>query len=497
MVPGIAIGDTSEVSIPVDPLSRVIGQDHAVGLARTAARQRRHLLLIGPPGIGKSMIAMALSFDLPQPQSEVHVVHNPENPERPFIEVLSVADVHARRSRLEAVEGVVLEPREVPLQVVEKLGYFCRRCETYSAPTELICPGCGAPKGGRTATAENPFQDLMGFVELTIGQISGRQSEVRTTRTLPDGTEEVVVYERAGDMVRMLDEEALGRRREIQGAKPRKVLVPLDRRTFVMATGSSETELLGDVRHDPYGGHPGIGTPPYERVVTGTVHDAHEGVLFIDEVPHLGHLQRSILTAMQEKAFPISGRNPQSAGASVRVDAVPCDFILVAACNVQDLPAILAPLRSRILGSGYEVVLDIAMPDSDGNRFKVLQFIAQEIQQDGRIPHADAGAVEEMISEARKRALAIDGRSASLTLRLRDLGGLIRASGDIAVNEGADLISREHVIEALKVSLPAEAQIRERYGSLGEGVSSDMTESQKFAHPYHYWNESAEPPGYE
>ena len=92
--------------------------------------------------------------------------------------------------------------------------------------------------------------------------------------------------------------------------------VPLERTPFVLATGASETELLGDVRHDPYGGHPQLGTDPFDRIVPGAMHEAHEGVLFIDELPNLGHLQRFILTAMQEKRFPISGRNPQSAGAS-------------------------------------------------------------------------------------------------------------------------------------------------------------------------------------
>ena len=28
---------------------------------------------------------------------------------------------------------------------------------------------------------------------------------------------------------------------------------------LVIATGASETELLGDVKHDPYGGHASIG----------------------------------------------------------------------------------------------------------------------------------------------------------------------------------------------------------------------------------------------
>jgi ATP-dependent Lon protease len=487
---------TSEVEIPKDPLSRVIGQDNAVELARRAARQRRHILLVGPPGIGKSMIAQAISFDLPYPEQEVQVVHNPGNPERPFTEILSKAEVSEREERSASGTGRLVRPQEIPLQAAEKLGLFCPRCETYSETSEIICQNCGSPKSRQTRS-ENPFQDLVGFFEITIGQMSGKGNQVRTTRTDPDGIEEVIVYEQAGDMVLVLDEEALNQRREMDESRPSKVLMSLERRTFIMATGASETELLGDVRHDPYGGHPGIGTPPYERVVPGAIHEAHEGVLYIDEVPHLGQLQRFILTAMQDKTFPISGRNPQSSGASVKVEDVPCDFILVAACNVNDLPAILSPLRSRIMGCGYEVGGDTTMPDSPGNRRSMVQFIAQEIQQDGRIPHADRSAMVGIVDEAVSRAKRIDNAVKAISLRLRDLGGLIRTAGDIAVSEGSDTIDGSHVSKALKISVPAEEQIRERYGSFRKGMASDLTESQRLTHPHHYWNESANPPGYE
>ncbi len=488
--------NTSEIEIPRDPLSRVIGQDHAVKLARRAAHQRRHLLLVGPPGIGKSMIAQAISFDLPHPDHEVQVVHNPANPERPFIETLTREEVAQREERLAAGTGKLVKPQEVPLHAAEKLGIFCSRCESYSDASEMICNNCGAPKA-RQPKSDNPFQDLVGFLEISIGQMAGKAGQVRTTRTKADGTEEVVVYELAGDMVMVLDEKALSERREQDMARPRKVLMPIERRTFIMATGASETELLGDVRHDPYGGHPNIGTPAYDRVVAGAIHEAHEGVLFIDEVPHLGGLQRYILTAMQDRNFPISGRNPQSSGASVRVEDVPCDFILVAACNVNDLPAILSPLRSRILGSGYEVVLDTTMEDNPSNRSSIAQFIAQEVHQDGRIPHADRTAIDGIIVESITRARRIDNAPKAITLRLRDLGGLVRCAGDIAVAEGSETIDGSHVEKAKTISVPAEEQIRVRYGSFKEGMASDLTEAQKLTHPHHYWNENVNPPGYE
>jgi len=488
--------NTSEIEIPRDPLSRVIGQDHAVELARRATRQRRHLLLVGPPGIGKSMIAQAISFDLPHPDHEVQVVHNPGNPERPFIETLTREEVAERELRIAAGTGKLVKSQEIPLHAAEKLGIFCTRCETYSGASEMICSNCGNPKA-RQPRSDNPFQDLVGFFEITIGQMSGKSGQVRTTITRPDGSEEVVVYELAGDLVMVLDEKALNERREQDMTRPRKVLMPIDRRTFIMATGASETELLGDVRHDPYGGHPNIGTPAYDRVVPGTIHEAHEGVLYIDEVPHLGQLQRYILTAMQDRIFPISGRNPQSSGASVRVEDVPCDFILVAACNVNDLPAILSPLRSRILGSGYEVVLDTTMPDTNDNRRSIAQFMSQEINQDGRIPHADRSAIDGVIEESIARAWRIDNVPKAITLRLRGLGGLLRSAGDIAVAEGSEVIDGTHVEKAKSISISAEEQIRERYGSFKEGMASDLTEAQRLTHPHHYWNENVNPPGYE
>ncbi len=483
-----SLSSTDDILIPQNPLDRVLGQEEAINLAKIAAKQRRHLLLVGPPGTGKSMIARAISMQIPKPSSEIRVAHNPENPERPFLEVLTDEEVKKESGAMEGAMGKLLDPEKAPKHVAEKLGYVCKECGQYSTPDNVNCPHCGKSKIDMGNMQNNPFGDILGNMFQAIPQMTPGKERVNTTRTLADGSEETVVFERAGDKIRMLDQKALEKRREVEKNSKQKVLVKLDRDPFVLATGASETELLGDVRHDPYGGHQGLGTPAYERVIPGSIHEAHQGVLFIDEMSHLGELQRFILTAMQDKEFPITGRNPQSAGASVKVDHVPCDFILVAACNIQDLENILSPLRSRIIGGGYEVLVDISMPDTAENQAKYAQFVAQEIAMDGHIPPASIPAVNAIIREGRNRAKK-DKQLNALTLRLRELGGLIRAAGDLAVVEGSDIITEDHIARALRRAKPAEDQIRERYGSYTKGLSKDVSDAQRQKSDYYYEND--------
>jgi Lon-like ATP-dependent protease len=224
---------------------------------------------------------------------------------------------------------------------------------------------------------------------------------------------------------------------------------------FIDATGARAGALFGDVRHDPLQSG-GLGTPAHLRVESGAIHRANKGVLFVDEASSLTpKSQQDLLTAMQDKKYSITGQSEMSSGALVKSQPVPCDFVLVAAGNLQDLQHMHPALRSRIRGYGYEVYMEDSMPDTPENEMKIIQFIAQEVKRDGKIPHFSRAAAELIVEDARRKA----GRKGRLTLRLRELGGIVRAAGDVARERGASLVSESHVLAARELAAPLEQQL--------------------------------------
>jgi Lon-like ATP-dependent protease len=81
------------------------------------------------------------------------------------------------------------------------------------------------------------------------------------------------------------------------------------------------------------------------------------------------------------------------------------------------------------------------------------------VTKDKKIGHFSKGAIGEVIHEAQRRS----GRQKHLSLRLRELGGLVRVAGDIARGLGDEKVTEEHVVKAKKIAKPLEQQIADRY----------------------------------
>ncbi len=439
---------TEQVELVADRFQMIVGQEHAVSLVRSAVKQRRHVLLCGVPGIGKSMLAKAAYSLLDPPKEEIRLRYNLIHPDRPEVVITRPKHPNGEITTSEdrGQNAFFITPDRLPFEISIKMGFRCPSCGHMSTPEASVCVNCEAEKRFDWAPGES-YHGLFRMLDVV------REPALETVTTLEDinGESYHVMYERVESEEIKVTQRSITSEQESyveEQNHQERVLVPLKASRYVRVSGASPVELLGDVKHDPYGSAESLGLAAHQRVVPGAMHEAHEGILYIDEIAALGSFQSHLLTAMQDRVYSISGHNPLSSGAAVRVNDVPCDFVLFASCNIENLKNILPPLRSRIRGYGYEIMLDSWIKKDQTIINDFVRFMSLTVEEDGRIPHLTLKAVEHVLEVAEEMTLRLDGQKDALTLRLRELGGLIRIAGDLAVRDGCDLVLQGHVQQA-------------------------------------------------
>ena len=414
-IEGLDIESTGQVPIPPKLVDQVIGQEAASIVVRKASEQSRHMIMVGEPGTGKSMLARSMTEFLPPEQLEdILVYRNLEDENEPKVRTVPAG----RGSRL----------------IAERRAHVRQQRERTNRTLLFIALVVGAALLLATISSGEILTFIFGSFILVFGYFF-----LRTRLTAGDESnipKLLIKHERS------------------------------DEPPFIDATGTLAGALLGDVRHDPFQSGADLATPAHERVEPGAVHRANKGVLYIDEIRMLRmEEQQALLVAMQERELSISGRSERSSGALTKSEPVPTDFILVAAGNLDSIQNMHPALRSRIRGYGYEVYVNTDMKDTERNRRRLIRFIAQEVGNEmskgtGRpIPHFDKQAISLVLKEAQRRS----GRRGKLSLRLRELGGLVRIAGDLAAEESSPLTQSKHVVRARAIAKPLEQQVADRY----------------------------------
>ena len=286
---------TKDLKISEKVVDQVIGQDEAVHIIRKAAQQRRHVLLIGDPGTGKSMLGLALAELLPKEKLvDVLSFGNPNDENQPIIRTVPAGSGRelVAKSRMQNV-GMFKN---------QNIIFFILALISVILPYYFYSQGM-FPFDSPIIYAASMVTSVMFLVGIAFILNMGKRMGGAKT-----GIPKVIV-------------DNFGKQQA----------------PFFDATGAHAGALLGDVLHDPFQSG-GLGTPAHERVVAGMIHKANLGVLFIDEIATLQpNTQQELLTSLQEGKFSITGQSERSAGAMVRTEPAPCNFVLVAAGNMENI----------------------------------------------------------------------------------------------------------------------------------------------------------------
>jgi Lon-like ATP-dependent protease len=471
-----AFDHTGDIAVPEDPIERVVFQDRAKTAIRKVAQNKGHILMVGRPGTGKSLLADMFKEvleksigDYIRPKDAIiaypgkdrhHIRVAYEQPEKidRRIDMLS-ADVEA------ASHNVAEFSLEEQVRSVARVKNWLIAAAVASGVAGLWFPQAFLITG----------LTGIGAIFMFIQQNNHRAQE-RIQRENQGGRQHVVKH--LQDMVPEILYD------------PRK-----DRELMVRVAEPDARNMKGGFRHDPYQSGT-LHTPSHKRAFLGA--HATAPIIYIDELKTLikaGYMP-DLLEIMQNRHYTLEGGRHAGSGAADRSETpLKADNILIACCNHDTLAYLQeegdGAFLSRIEDQGEIILMDSSVPETRETLRQTAQYIKQEIDRLGeefervwgkiialeghegvrkRSEHIfgralpedytleqrefSRAAVLEVVKELRCRAA--DGR---LSCLLRPVNGIIRTAEYEAILDNAPLVAAEHVRKALTTHLSIEGEI--------------------------------------
>ena len=482
--------DTSQISVPEDPIEEVVFQDRAKSAIRQIAQNRGHILMVGKPGTGKSMLANMFNHVLDKslgayirPKNAIlaypgkdknHIVFAYEKPEvvDHLLEKLQ-NDIEAAKNSVE------------PFSLSDQIKSVCK------VKKALLWAAGISAVGGIFFPPALIVTGLTGIGSIFMYmQENNHKAQEKIQRESGGGKQNNLKY--MSDMIPELLYD------------PRK-----DKDLMARVSEPNARNMKGGFRHDPYQSGT-LHTPTHKRAYLG-VH-AKSPIIYIDELKTLvkiGYMP-DLLEIMQNKEYILEGGKETGSGAADKSEnSLKADNIIIACCNHDTLEYLQTEgdgsFLSRIEDKGEIIQMESAVPETEETIKQVAQYVKQEIKNLGtefrdtwgevlkkegqvgvrvrsefilgkRLPlnyklesrEFSKDAVLEIVKELRCRAS--DSKLSSI---LRPINGIIKTAEYEAIYENTSLVEPKHVRRALEKHLSLE-------GALSKEIVEHKRDLKKF-----------------
>lgn len=482
--------DTAQIGVPEDPIDRVIFQDKAKRAIRKIAQNRGHILMVGRPGTGKSMLANMFKEVLEKSLGDYL---------RPQEAIIAYPGKDKNHVRVAYEVPYIIEPLldnfnraiDSAKDAVEEFNLSDQIQSARRAKRALLWATVIAATAGIFYSPAFIAAGLtgMGAIFMYMQENNHRAQEKIQRESIADRCNAVKhLYDMVPDIL----------------YDPRK-----DKDMMARISEPDARNMKGGFRHDPYQSG-NLETPCHKRAYLGA--HAKSPIIYIDELKTLikvGYMAE-LLEVMQNKLYILEGgRNTGSGAADRSENHLKADNIIVACCNHDTLQHLQkegeGAFLSRIEDKGEIIRMESAVPETTENIQQVAQYVKQEIVNLGTefndswgdvivaegyqsvkqrcetiygksLPadfklqerEFDKSAVLEIIKELRCRAS--DGKLSGI---LRPINGVIKSAEFEAIFENSSLVQARHVKRALKEHL-----------SLEGGLSQEFSQQKKYLKKY-------------